>query len=68
MMKIIEAFFFFWANAPKFSEFCPHNVYMCFVRISEQTAIISVLAYSILTDWFLQQRRSVCILRYELKL
>ena len=32
------------------STFCPHTVFMCFVFISEQTAIIS---YTALTDWFL---------------
>jgi hypothetical protein len=30
------------ANAPKNSTFCPHSVFMCFVWISEQTAIISL--------------------------
>ena len=33
------------------STFSPHTAFMCFVRISEQTAIISL--YSIITDWFL---------------
>ena len=32
------------------STFCPNSVFMCFVRISEKTAIISLYA---LTDWFL---------------
>jgi hypothetical protein len=31
------------------STFCPHSVFMCFVWISEQTAVISCTA---LTDWF----------------
>jgi hypothetical protein len=34
----------------KNSAFCPHSVFMCFIWISEQTAIVSL--YSI-TDWFL---------------
>jgi hypothetical protein len=34
-----------FSNAPKNSTFCPHSVFMCFVWISEQTAIISL--YSI---------------------
>jgi len=32
------------------STFCPHSVFMCFVWISEQTAIFP---YTALTDWFL---------------
>ena len=39
MTKLTVAFRNF-ANAPKNSTFCPHSVFMCFVRISEQTAII----------------------------
>jgi hypothetical protein len=34
----------------KNSTFCPHSVFMCFVWISEQTAINS---YTALTDWLL---------------
>jgi hypothetical protein len=45
------------------SAFCPHSVFMCFVRISEQTAVISL--YSI--NWLvLLPRRSVfCAVRTE---
>jgi hypothetical protein len=32
------------------STFCPHSVFMCFVWISEERAIIP---YTALTDWFL---------------
>ena len=33
------------------STFCPHTIFMCFVLISEQTAIF--FPYTALTDWFL---------------
>ena len=36
------------------STFCPHCVFMCFVRISERTAIISIYVQHLaLTDWLL---------------
>ena len=35
-IKLIVAFRNF-ENAPKNSTFCPHSVFVCFVRISEQT-------------------------------
>jgi hypothetical protein len=41
MKKLIVAFRNF-ASALKNSTFCPHSVFMCFVWISEQTAIISL--------------------------
>ena len=44
MAKLIVAFRHF-ENAPKNSTFCPHSIFMCFVWIWEQTAIISL--YSI---------------------
>jgi hypothetical protein len=47
------------------STFCPHSVFMCFVWISEQTAIISL--YSI--NWLVfKPRRSVFTARYGLDL
>jgi hypothetical protein len=46
------------------STFCPHSLFMCFVWISEQTAII--LLYSI--NWFVELRRSVFTARYGLYL
>jgi len=47
------------ADAVKFrkSTFCPHNVFMCFVWISEQTAIISL--YS--TDWLVFITETECV-------
>jgi hypothetical protein len=41
------------------STFCPHNVFMCFVWISEQTAIISL--YSI--NGLVFTTETVCLLR-----
>jgi len=41
------------------STFCPHSVFMCFVWISEQTAIISL--YSI--NWLVCITETVCLLR-----
>ena len=41
------------------SAFCPHTVFMCFVWISEQTAIISL--YSI--DWLVFITETECLLR-----
>jgi hypothetical protein len=41
MTMLIVAFHNF-TNAPTNSTFCPHSVFMCFVWISEQTAIISL--------------------------
>jgi len=41
------------------STFCPHNVFMCFVWVWEQTAIISL--YSI--NWLFYNRDGVCLLR-----
>ena len=41
------------------STFCPHSVFMCFVWIWEQTAIISL--YSI--DWLVCVTETVCLLR-----
>ena len=41
------------------STFCPHSVFMCFVWISEQTAIISL--YSI--NWLVCITDGVCLLR-----
>ena len=48
------------------STFCPHSVFMCFVWISEQTAIISL--YSI--NWLIcvTERESVFAARYGLSL
>jgi len=47
------------------SAFCPHSVFMCFVWISEQTAIIS--KYSI--NWLVfTTKRSVFTARYGLRL
>jgi hypothetical protein len=44
---------------------CPRTVFVCFVRISEQTAIISLCS----TDWlFLYPRRSVFTVRYVLSI
>jgi len=34
------------------STFCPHGVFMCFLWISEQTAI-RLFPYTAFTDWFL---------------
>ena len=46
------------------STFCPHNVFMCFVWISEQTAIISL--YSINWLVFITETESVyCAVRTE---
>jgi len=39
------------------STFCPHSVFMCFVWISEQTAIISL--YSI--DWLVFMTEKECV-------
>jgi hypothetical protein len=39
------------------STFCPHSVFMCFVWISEQTAIISL--YSI--DWLVFITETECV-------
>jgi hypothetical protein len=39
------------------STFCPHNVFMCFVWISEQTAIISL--YNI--NWLVCITETVCV-------
>jgi hypothetical protein len=39
------------------STFCPHSVFMCFVWISEQTAIISL--YS--TDWLVCITETECV-------
>ena len=39
--KLIFAFRYV-SNAPKNSTFCPHTVFICFVRISQRTAIISL--------------------------
>jgi hypothetical protein len=47
MIKLVVAFHNF-ANAIRNSTLCPHIVIICFVWISEQTAIISL--YSI--NWF----------------
>ena len=44
--------------------FCPHTVFMCFVWISEQTAIISL--YSIKWLVFFKPRLSVFTVRYGL--
>jgi len=41
----------------KVPTFCPHSVFMCFVWISEQTAIISV--YSI--NWLVCVTETVCV-------
>jgi hypothetical protein len=41
----------------KISTFCPHSVFMCFVWISEQTAIISL--YSI--NWFVCITETECV-------
>jgi hypothetical protein len=43
--------------SPKSSAFCPHSVFMCFVWISEQTAIISV--YSI--NWLVFITETECV-------
>jgi hypothetical protein len=44
------------------SAFCPHSVFMCFLRISEQTAIISL--YSLHWLVFITQKESVyCAVR-----
>ena len=46
------------------SLFCPHSVFMCFVWISEQTAIISL--YSI--NWLVfvtEMEREYCVVRIE---
>jgi hypothetical protein len=43
----------------KNSTFCPHSVFKCFVRISKQTAIISL--YS--TNWLIFITETVCLLR-----
>jgi hypothetical protein len=46
------------------STFCPYSVFMCFVRISEQTAIISL--YSINWPVFITETESVyCVVRAE---
>jgi hypothetical protein len=43
-----------------YSEFCPHSVRLCFVRISEQTAIISLCSI----NWLLfYNRDGECLLR-----
>jgi hypothetical protein len=39
------------------STFCPHNVFMCFVWISEETEFISL--YSI--DWLVFITETVCV-------
>jgi len=41
------------------STFCPHSVFVCFVWISEQTAIISL--YSI--NWLVSVTETECLLR-----
>ena len=41
MTKLIVTFHNF-SNAPKNSMLCPHSEFACFVRVSEQTADISV--------------------------
>ena len=48
------------------STFCPHSVFMCFVWISEQTAIISL--YNINWLVFIAETDSVFIARYELNI
>ena len=58
MAKLIVAFRNF-ENAPKNSTFCPHSVFMCFVWIWEQTAIISL--YSI--NWLVFITETECLLR-----
>jgi len=44
------------------STFCPHSVFMCFVHISEQTAIISVYNISRL-DFITETVRVYCAVR-----
>jgi hypothetical protein len=44
--KLIIISFRNFANAPGHSTFCPHNVFVCFVWIWEQTAIISLYSIS----------------------
>ena len=41
------------------STFCPHSVFMCFVWISEQTAIISLY----IINWLVYITETVCLLR-----
>jgi len=48
MTKLLFAFRSF-ANAPKNSTFCPHSVFMSFVWISEQTAIIFLYSINYLS-------------------
>ena len=56
MTKLIVAFRNF-PNAPKNSTFCPHSVFMCFVWIWEQTAIISL--YNI--NWLVCITETECV-------
>ena len=48
-----------FANAPNNSTFCPHSIFMCFVWIWEQTAIISL--YNI--NWLVFITDTVLLLR-----
>jgi len=52
--------FRYFANAPNNSTFRPHSVFMCFVWIWEQTAIISLHSIN-LTGFY--NRNGVCLLR-----
>ena len=45
------------AGRPEVTTFCPHSAFMCFVWISEQTAIISL--YSI--NWLVCINETVCV-------
>jgi hypothetical protein len=47
MTKLIVAFRKH-ANAPNKPPFCPHSAFICYVRSSEQTAIISLHSTNIL--------------------
>ena len=48
------------------STFCPHSVFMCFVRISKQTAVISLYAIHWLI-FITQTQRVYCAVRTEYK-
>ena len=59
MTKLIVAFRNF-SNSPKNSTFRPHSLFVCFVWISEQTAIISLIQYYLTGSYY---RDEVCLLR-----
>jgi hypothetical protein len=48
---------YYWVLTLKNATFCPHSVFMCFVWISEQTAIISL--YSI--NWLVFTTEMECV-------